>query len=62
MILKTIALIIAIIFTIAGLFVKRLAPLVLKRELSEKDILKFKMVVLLVVAICALLVIVPDYI
>lgn len=62
MFLKIVCLIIAVLCAICSFSSKKLAPIVLKRTPNESELLKFKMIMLLIIAVCALTIILPDFI
>lgn len=62
MVIRIIGLAVVVICGIAALLSKKAAPLILKRDVTDDEILKFKMIMLLLVAVGAMAVILPDYI
>ena len=62
MVIRTIGLVVVVVCGLAALFFKKLAPVILKRDITDDDALKFKLLMLLLVCIGALAVILPDYI
>ncbi|HIV02623.1 MAG TPA: hypothetical protein IAC74_03545 [Candidatus Aphodoplasma excrementigallinarum] len=61
MFLKILGVIVVVIGGAGSFFAKKLLPAVLKREVSAEETVKFKMLMLLFVAVGACLVILPDY-
>lgn len=61
MCLKIAGLIVVILCGLAGLFFRKLAPVVLRHEPDENEIIKFKTILLALVAVGALIIILPDY-
>ncbi len=61
MIIKIIWVALAILFAVASLAAKKLLPLVLRREVSEQEIVLTKAVGLLICIALAMLLILPDY-
>ena len=62
MIIRIIGLVVVVVCGIAALLFKKVAPIVLKREVTVDEALKFKMIMLLLISIGAMAVILPDYI
>lgn len=62
MIIRIIGLIVVVVCGIAALLAKKAAPFVLKREVTDDEALKFKLIMLFIVTVGALAVILPDYI
>ena len=62
MILKVICLVAAIVCALGALLVKKLSPVVLKRTPTDSEVLNFKIIMLIVVAVCALAIILPDFV
>ena len=61
MILKIIGVIVVVICGAASFLVKKVLPAILKREVNAEDITNFKLLMLGIVVVGALLVIFPDY-
>lgn len=62
MIYKILGLIVVVIGGAGSFLAKKILPAVLKREVSDEEIIKFKFAMLVLVVVGACLVILPDYI
>ncbi len=62
MIIRIIGLVVVVVCGLAALFFKKLAGVILKRDITDDEALKFKMLMLLISSVGALAVILPDYI
>lgn len=62
MVLKIVCFVILILCALCSFSFKKLAPVVLKRTPDENEVLKFKIIMLFVITVCALAIILPDYI
>lgn len=60
--LKIICLVLVLLCGVCTMFVKKLLPVVLRRTPTDSEVLKFKALMFTVVAICALIIVIPDFV